>query len=150
MVNLAWEPPSKLFENHNYQIRYKDVDGSGKWKFHQELTASSTIALNNLKCDTKYEFQVRMVNDEMEGPYSDVSDTVETIQSAAQRLMDFMYNVENRDVNITLKKLPLQENNKARNEQAKTRKLFVGKRKVICTEIMSKLLLQYFHNHIPF
>lgn len=117
-----------MYENHNYQIRYKDVGGNSKWKFHPELTARSNVALNNFKSDTKYEFQVRMVNDEMEGPYSDVSDTVETIQSAAQHLMEFMYDVEKKDVNIALKKLPLQENIKTRNEQAKTRKLFIGKK----------------------
>lgn len=126
MICLAWDPPGKVYENHSFQLRYKEITENAKWKFYPELTASSTITLNNLKSDTQYQFQVRMVNDEMEGPYSDISDKVETIQSAAQRLMDFMYDVKKSDVNIPLKKLPLQENINTRNEEAKTRKLYLG------------------------
>ena len=125
-VCLVWDPPNNLYENHSFQLRFKEANGSSKWRFHPELAASSTVTLTNMKSDTCYVFQVRMVNDENEGPYSEVSDTVATIQSAAHKIMDFMYDVTIQDVNIPVKKIPLQENVKTRNEKAKTRKLFLG------------------------
>ncbi|XP_060589339.1 uncharacterized protein LOC132744567, partial [Ruditapes philippinarum] len=124
-VCLVWEPPTQLFENPNFQLRYKEADGSSKWRFYPDLAPSSTITLTNLKSDTHYIFQVRMVNDENEGSYSDISDTIGTIQSAAHHIMDFMYDVTAQDVNIPLKKIPFQENIKTRNEKAKTRKLII-------------------------
>ncbi|XP_060589816.1 uncharacterized protein LOC132745005 [Ruditapes philippinarum] len=125
-VCLVWESPTQLFENPNFQLRYKEADGSSKWRFYPDLAPSSTITLTNLKSDTHYVFQVRMVNDENEGSYSDISDTIGTIQSAAHHVMDFMYDVTAQDVNIPLKKIPFQENIKTRNEKAKTRKLIIG------------------------
>ncbi|XP_060589819.1 uncharacterized protein LOC132745006 isoform X3 [Ruditapes philippinarum] len=125
-VLLAWEPPKELYENFNYQLRYKEVKEKQKWKLHPELMASSTVTLSTLRSDTQYIFQVRMVNDEIEGPYSETSDPVQTIQSAAQQLLEFTYDVSRPDVEMPLKKIPLQENVGTRNELAKTRKLVIG------------------------
>jgi hypothetical protein len=108
-------------------LRYKEDKKKQKWKLHPELMTSSTVTLSTLRSDTQYIFQVRMVNDEIEGPYSETSDPVQTIQSAAQQLLNFTYDVSRPDVEMPLKKIPLQENKGTRNELAKTRKLVIGK-----------------------
>ncbi|XP_060596429.1 uncharacterized protein LOC132750457 [Ruditapes philippinarum] len=125
-VCLAWEPPKELYENYMYQLRYKEVQVKSKWKLHQELMTSSKVNLGNLKSDTKYIFEVRMVNGEIEGPFSETSDPVQTIQSAAQQILKFTNDVSRPNVGMPLKRIPLQENKGTRNKLAKTRKLVIG------------------------
>lgn len=125
-VCLSWEPPKLHSSGCSYQLRFKEDKVDEKWIFYPDPISQTSVTLSNLKSNTKYVFQVRIVSNEKEGPYSESSESVETVQSAAARLMDFMFNVERCDVQIPLKKLPLQENKKARDTNSKTRKLVVG------------------------
>lgn len=125
-ICLVWEPPKKCFEDHNYQVRFKETKGGAKWSFYQQLISACTLQLSNLKSNTEYVFQVRMVCDESEGQYSLVSDAVKTVESAAHHLLSFMYDVEVPDIKIPLKKIPLEEMRQSRNTQGKTRKLVLG------------------------
>ncbi|XP_053384009.1 uncharacterized protein LOC123537493 [Mercenaria mercenaria] len=125
-ICLTWVSPKEVFQDHRYQLRFKETIEGAKWSFYPQWAETSSVTLNNVKSNTEYVFQVRMVCEECEGPYSEVSDTVNTIESAAHQLLNFMYDVKLPDINIPLKKVPFSENIKARNVQGKTRKLVVG------------------------
>ena len=112
---LSWEPPRQVLKNMNYQLRYKEACSDSKWILSPCISTKPTIKLVNLKSNTRFVFQERMVSDEQVGPYSDSSDIVENIQSAASRLLDFMYEIKREDVEMPLKRLPMQETKKVRD-----------------------------------
>lgn len=133
-VTITWEPPSELLNDYCYQIRIKEVKEGGRWTLHPEQSTRCSVTFSNLKSDSSYVFQVRMVNDDEECMYSEISDPVVTIQSAAHHLLDFMTEVQSSNEGevqssnegICLKQIPLEENIEARNETAKTRRLTIG------------------------
>lgn len=124
-VCISWAEPENLFEEHCYQLRYKELH-SRKWTTHNEQLTKPSVTLNGLKSKSNFVFQVRMVDDENEGPYSEISDPVETIASAAEHLLNDMYDIENSKYKVQLKKIKVHENLKARNETGKTRKFVLG------------------------
>ncbi|WAQ94890.1 LOW QUALITY PROTEIN: hypothetical protein MAR_007361 [Mya arenaria] len=69
-VTLSWEKPTVFGSGDYFQIGYKDLNGGKKWRFDHE---KSTVRLTNLKSDTRFVFRVRMVYDDIEGPYSEES-----------------------------------------------------------------------------
>lgn len=125
-IYLAWDPPPTCFEDCSYQIRFKETSVGAKWSFYQHSTSSCSLRLTGLKSNTEYIFQVRMICDEIEGQYSPQSDVVKTLRSAAHQLLSSMYDVQVPDIKIQLKKVPIEENRKARDTHGKTRKVVLG------------------------
>ncbi|KAK3090164.1 hypothetical protein FSP39_009640, partial [Pinctada imbricata] len=122
-ITLSWRVPNDFQEGDYYQIRFKNIDG-GKWRFYEEQPSEGSIVMTKMKANTKFVFQVRVVHDDMEGPYSPVSDEVHTKLSPANRL--FSYSTLTRKGTPDLYRLPLTENKNARNSGAKTRKFDLG------------------------
>lgn len=73
---------------------------------------------------TEYMFQVRGVFEDVEGPYSPVSDIIETRESLATHILGFCKML--KDARPSKYLLPAEENIKARNENARTRQLIFG------------------------
>ena len=123
-----WKPPTFQYNGHQYQIRYK-IAGGQEWKVHEKHVTGTKLmtTITNLKSNTKYIFQVRMVNDEKEGPYSLQSEEIKTLKTAAERMLDFSCIMENSNCPIPCRKIPSIQNLKARNPNIKSRKLEIGK-----------------------
>lgn len=75
--------------------------------------------------DTSYIFQIRSVANDIEGEYSEPSDAIETTKSLATKMLNFSIKIPNTDP--VKHQLMAEENRKARNTQAKTRQLTLGK-----------------------
>ena len=96
------------------------------WQFYTENPKRETLVVKNLKSDTEYTFQVRMVSNDEEGPYSERSDVVHTTKSSADRILEFTFKVQSIGDNLTLRKIPVTEVREARNTAGKTRKFEFG------------------------
>lgn len=73
---------------------------------------------------TEYMFQVRGMFEDVEGPYSPVSDKIKTKESLATQILGFCELLKNGNPSKYL--LPAEENMKARNENAMTKQLIFG------------------------
>ena len=111
-------------------MRFKVNNPSAKWQFYDEdKPQHTTLTVKNLKPHSCFVFQVRLVNNEEEGPYSEISDPIETLPSAAEMVMGLSDEVSAIGQQLKLRKFRLNENQAAKNEQLKTRKLILGKMK---------------------
>lgn len=79
-----------------------------------------------MKAQTAYKFRVRVVTPEGEGPYSPESNEYKTLMSTAQELLKFCKCKKKEDP-PQIYALPLTELKNARNTNAKTRKMEIGK-----------------------
>jgi len=123
-LELSWKKPDAFEAGDTYQVRYKDLDAGGKWKFIPQEYTSSTVTLTDLKANTKFIFQVRMIKDDEEGMYSEVSDEVFTDVSPGTRLQNFSKLVNSGTPSLYA--LPLTELREARCVPAKSRKFEIG------------------------
>jgi len=123
-IDLNWEYVTDKSLVSRYQIRFKDVDKDFMWKILPNEFSDTPATISNLKADTKYVFQVQAVYDDDEGPYSETSDEIVTLQSPATRLLRHSLRVSDGEPAVYA--LPLTEFRPARNEQAKTRKFSIG------------------------
>ena len=121
-ITLAWTTPTDFDTDDYYQIRYKAK--GGKWRFFDEQPSVGTTVVTSLTADTVFVFQVRVVHDDMEGPYSPISDEFCTRKSPANILFGFSEKM--RDGPPDVYKLPVTENVTARNTTAKTKKFDLG------------------------
>lgn len=119
---LVWE---KSVENvTHYQVRYKCSNKVEKWKFTETDSNQNCLVITGLMAKTEYTFQVRGVFEDVEGPYGQVSDSIETSESLATNLLDFCECLTNG--HPSKYRLPAEENSKARNEIARTKQLVFG------------------------
>ena len=119
---INWEACEGIVDY--YEIRYKEKT-SKTWNKVQPGGAESIFTVQNLKGRTAYNFQVRGVFGSILGPFSYVSEPMETNVSLAWRLLQTARKVDDSDPGKY--KLELEENLSARNEKAKTRKCVLGK-----------------------
>lgn len=119
---INWEPCEGIVDY--YEIRYKEKT-SKTWNKVQTGGAETIFTVQNLKGRTAYNFQVRGVFGSVEGPFSYVSEPMETKVSLAWRLLQTARKVDDSDPGKY--KLELEEKLSARNEQARTRKCVLGK-----------------------
>ncbi|KAK3087739.1 hypothetical protein FSP39_010009 [Pinctada imbricata] len=120
-VELSWERPSRKGKVDYYEIRYKEISET-KWETFSTRDGRCSAIVMGLKCSTKYHFKVRAVYNDEEGPYTDVSSTVETKPSLAKELVGFALK---QDRGKPAKyKIPITET--AKNRHARTRKCVVG------------------------
>lgn len=81
---------------------------------------------------TEYTFQVRGVFEDVDGPYSPVSDSIMTRESLATHILGFCKIL--KDAHPSKYLLPAEENIKARNENARTRQLIFGTTCILLTK----------------
>ncbi|WAQ94888.1 hypothetical protein MAR_007359 [Mya arenaria] len=112
-VTLSWEKPANFRNCDYFQIGYKDTNGAKKWRFYHGEFTESTIRLTNLKSDTKFVFRVRVVYDDIEGPYSEESEEIVIASSLASRLVNYAVRVDNGDNVPAMYALPMTELTKA-------------------------------------
>ncbi|XP_076104255.1 fibronectin type III domain-containing protein 3B-like isoform X2 [Mytilus galloprovincialis] len=67
---ITWSPPKKTKDLDEFELRYRE-NHTKKWSL--ENADRNEITLTNLKECTKYEFKVKAVYKNEEGPYSDTS-----------------------------------------------------------------------------
>lgn len=125
-VTLSWRKPSKFGSDDYYQVSYKDLDNGNKWSFYQDEFNSSTAVLCKLKSNTRFIFRVRVVYQNGEGPYSNESDTIRTLESPASRIVQMSALNEKGNPSPSIYALPVTEEREARNEIAKTKKFKLG------------------------
>lgn len=121
-VNLIWEKSAENVDH--YQIRYKCLDKSAKWKFFETDSNQNSVTLSGLMANTKYIFQVRGIFGDIEGPYGPESESIWTRKSLATDLLDFSFSSTNSNPKKYIP--PTQEILEARNPSAKTRHLIIG------------------------
>lgn len=132
-VQLSWDEYDKKADF--YQVRYKIREPAAhktteKWRLFASEILDTRVTVNGLKTKTYYIFQVRVVKDGQELPYSDSTDPVETRESLASRLLEFSATID--DCFPRKVKPPLHEDPKARNSKARTKQLQVGKYNFFC------------------
>ncbi|WAQ94894.1 hypothetical protein MAR_007365 [Mya arenaria] len=127
-VTLSWEKPTDFDKNNYFQIGYKDLNSGMKWRFYHGEFMESSVRLTNLKSDTKFVFRVRVVYDDVEGPYSEESDVIVIASSLASRLVNYAVRMDNVDNVPAIYALPMTELAEARNKKARTRKFEIGTR----------------------
>lgn len=122
-MTLHWEAPYNFDESSTYEIQYKEK--GKRWKLYDKNPERATVTVCNLQAETTYIFQVRVVSDDKEGPYSPESDEIQTKVSLASKLLELCSKVT--DGPPAVYQLNSTENKRARNEHAKTRKFELGK-----------------------
>ncbi|XP_045203650.2 uncharacterized protein LOC123556762 [Mercenaria mercenaria] len=125
-ITLLWDAPSKFGDDDYYQVSYKDLDHEKKWKFFQGEFKTTTALLSDLKSNTAFIFRVRVVYEDSEGPYSEESDKILTLDSPASRIVKFSVEKEKGNPSPAKYALPTTEIRAARNERAKTKKFEIG------------------------
>ncbi|XP_060602675.1 uncharacterized protein LOC132755777 isoform X2 [Ruditapes philippinarum] len=141
-VTITWSAPTDTLDSSCYQIRYKENKHDAKWQYYDEdKPQHTTLTVRNLKSHSCFVFQVRLVNNEEEGPYSEVSDPIETLPSAAELVFDLSEEVFAIGDQLKLRKFRLNENLAAKNHQLKTRKFTLGEEKAHHQKEKTVLLL---------
>jgi hypothetical protein len=123
-VSLYWD---KLDDEEAdfYQIRFKSLNTNDKWKYVNTDDSTNTFTVSGLMASTSYVFQVQSVANDIEGDYSETSDSIETTISLAKKMLTFSHKVS--DANPEKYQLLTNENRNARNPHTKTRQLTLGK-----------------------
>lgn len=124
VVNIYWQPPKQFVKGDYYQLSYKEAEDK-KWIFYNEQFERATAELKDLKAGAAYVFRVRVVTDDGEGPYSEISDEIKTKQSPAHKLLNFA--PRKMEGNPSKYTVPFEELKEARNDKAKSRKLEIGR-----------------------
>lgn len=121
-INLFWEKSAENVDH--YQIRYKCLDESAKWKFFETDSNQNSVTLSGLMANKEYIFQVRGIFGDLEGPYGPESKSIRTKKSLATDLL----HLSKRSTNSNPQKFipPTEEISTARNPSAKTRQLIIG------------------------
>lgn len=110
----------------HYQVRFKTKTENSKWKSMETDSGENNITISELMANTKYIFQVRGIFGDEEGPYSPVSEDIETKQSLATFFLGSSALINDKNC-PPLYLLPVKENTLARNNFARTRQLVLGK-----------------------
>ncbi|KAK3097026.1 hypothetical protein FSP39_005701 [Pinctada imbricata] len=124
-VTIIWGPPSDLTGLAQYQVRFRS--GNGKWKFHNTENTISECSIKRLRANTEYEFQVRGIFGDEEGPYSEVGVKVKTKESLGHKLVSFSALL--KDSYPKIYQLFTTEDVQARNDEQKTRKVYLENQK---------------------
>ena len=90
MVKLSWDPDPSFTEDCYYQISCKE-GGSNKWVVRDCEYYSNDVMLFNLNPDTQYQFCVRCVCGDVEGPLSQTSDPIMTQNNEVYTRLDFYF-----------------------------------------------------------
>lgn len=120
-VKLTWK---KSAENPDYyRIRYKSLDESAKWNFTDTNSNENTIRVSGLLANKQYQFQVRGISGDLEEPYSEASDNIETKEGLAAHLLKLSKACHSNSSKYIP---PIKENLKARNAAIKTKQITIG------------------------
>ncbi|KAH3807136.1 E3 ubiquitin-protein ligase RNF213-like [Dreissena polymorpha] len=76
-ITIYWECDI-LGDDSYYQLHFKEDSSESDWIICEESIYQNTYKLTNLKCNYGYFFRVRVHNDVKEGPFSEVSEVVQT------------------------------------------------------------------------
>lgn len=120
-VDLTWSKSEEKVKN--YQICYKSE--KSQEKVIETEADQNHITITGLMADTKYIFKVRGVFHDQKGQYGPANDEVQTQMSLAHFLRESAELVESG--NPATYKLFAQEQKDSRNDDAKTKKLVLGK-----------------------
>ncbi|XP_041349195.1 uncharacterized protein LOC121368524 [Gigantopelta aegis] len=128
-IDLYWEKPEDEGVLY-YEVRHKPLKES-IWNENSVSTQDDTPeqCIRGLLQETEYVFKVRAKYNDVDGEFSDQSNTIRTNQSPAFYLTKFCTKLQ--DGEPTFYKLPLQENVYARNEFHKTRKFEFGSEQIL-------------------
>ncbi|XP_062611155.1 uncharacterized protein LOC134273000 [Saccostrea cucullata] len=137
VMELCWEKPSEKVDH--YQIRYKSLNDKEKWKFVETDSDENHVTITGLMANTQYIFQVRGIFGDEEGRYGPVNEDLSTTKSLATMMLESSILVNKNDPSKY--QLPVQENQRARNPQARTRQLFLGKLNHGYTEEKTSMLV---------
>lgn len=111
----------------HYQVRLKTKNDNSTWRYTEVDSGENGITISGLMAKTTYVFQVRGLFGDEEGPFSPVTDDIETKMSLATTLLDLCV-LDSKKMCPNVYVLPVQENALARNISARTRQLILGKR----------------------
>ncbi|KAH3773428.1 uncharacterized protein LOC127844798 [Dreissena polymorpha] len=125
-VQLSWAQPIQFRERDCFEVSFKENKPDTRWKVYGDSFSTCSCILVNLKTDTQYVFRVRVVYVDMEGPYSEESDIIQTPRSTASEMVEFSVRVGEQNIIPARYALPLKEIKAARNNTARTRKFVVG------------------------
>ncbi|XP_071169828.1 uncharacterized protein [Mytilus edulis] len=129
---VKWEDAT-LGENETYQVMFREGI-TGKWKLCRSNTVKAYMKMEGLQPQTPYVFRVRVINDISgeERPFGPDSDTITTGESPALGMMKMSTMVYHKPIPVYA--LPVTEVKAARNNHAKTRKLYLGSNTCAATE----------------
>lgn len=120
-VKLTWRKSADIPEY--YQIRYKCLDERAKLNFTDTNSNENKITVSGLMAYKQYKFQVRGIFGDLEGPYSETSEIIETKESLAEDLLKLSTAFRpNSSKHIP----PIEEHLKARNSSIKIKQLTIG------------------------
>ena len=105
-------------------MRFTLKNGDAKWKFAATNVENNFFVITGLMAHTEYVFQVRGVYGDQEGPYGPISNVIETQESSATTFLPFCQRLNKKSPSKYL--LPVEENMRARNQNARTRQLHLG------------------------
>lgn len=121
---VKWED-TELGENEAYKVMFKE-ESIGKWKSCRSNTVKALMKMEGLQPQTTYVFRIKLINDTTgeERPFGPDSDPITTGESSALGMMKMSTMVYHNPILVYA--LPVSEVKAARNEYAKTRKLYLG------------------------
>lgn len=136
---------------HRYEVQYKNLTQKEESEKSEESdwisckVNESFLMLEYLPSGSKFIFRVRVDdngNSALCRPFSEQSDVIETVKSAASRMLPELDNFDMKDAEVPVKRLRLNEETIFRNEDAKIRKIEIGNYYIIsqkyCTKSTSK------------
>lgn len=138
-ITLQWKNIGSLTSDFEYQIQYKQVS-DGRWITHESTVShdSSTAVITGLKSRTSYRFRVRITNarEGKEYLFSSESEQIDTPESPGlpMRYQSTLVKFGNPEIY----RLPTKENIAARNETAKSKKMYLGKAVLILYSLFIK------------
>ena len=121
-VTICWEKPREKLDC--FQVRYKEKDGKSEWKSVETECDSNYITIKEIMDGVVYVFQVRGKVDHLEGPYGPISDGITTSALTLAEIIKKCSCI--KETTPKIYRLPLKENIKARNEEARTKQLILG------------------------
>ena len=129
-ITLKWNPPEKCVQEiEYYEIRYKENGAKKRWKMENTESNTNEHTLVQLKGDTEYQIEVRVMTEDSEGSYSEKIMVVTNL-SLANKLKDETPNLKiserMKSTHPKVYKLPVTEDIQQRDEIAKTRKCNFG------------------------
>ena len=126
-IILMWEPPRMFKEGDYFQISYKDVSKSRKWKVDESEYITTHATITNLQSNCTYIFRVRVVHEDgEEGPYSQESEDIRTPPSLALKLTETM-TCNHTEGALSIYKLPVTESKTSKHKKAYTNRFTFGK-----------------------
>lgn len=122
-IRLFWKKSATKAQH--YQIRYKRKEEQENWTIVQTDQEENVILITELMSDTGYIFQVRGVYENQQGCFGPENNALRTSKSLGSNLLK--YSIKGPKGSPQRYQLVADEQRKSRNEDARTKKVILGK-----------------------